>query len=87
MLKNQGLSLNSGKSTGYCGRLLCCLQYEDSFYQENKKKFPDYGTIVETSDGPATVAAIDIFTDTIKVRLKDQLTLVTYALEEVKVGE
>lgn len=87
MLKNQGLSLNSGKSTGYCGRLLCCLQYEESFYQESKKKFPDYGTIVETSDGPATVAAIDIFTDTVKVRLKDQLTLVTYALEEVKVGE
>lgn len=40
-----------------------------------------------TSDGPATVAAVDIFTDLIKVRLKDQLTLVTYALEEVKVGE
>lgn len=51
------------------------------------RKIPDYGTIVETSDGPATVAAIDIFTDTVKVRLKDQLTLVTYALEEVKVSE
>lgn len=52
-----------------------------------QEKFPEYGTIVETSDGPATVAAVDIFTDPIKVRLKDQLTLVTYALEEVKVGE
>lgn len=56
-------------------------------FTKSKKKFPEYGTIVETSDGPATVAAVDIFTDPIKVRLKDQLTLVTYALEEVKVGE
>lgn len=39
MLKNQGLSLNSGKGTGYCGRLLCCLHYEDHFYQESKKNF------------------------------------------------
>lgn len=58
-----------------------------AFIRKARKKFPDYGTIVETSDGPATVAAIDIFTDTVKVRLKDQLTLVTYALEEVKVSE
>ncbi|MGT2935134.1 regulatory iron-sulfur-containing complex subunit RicT [Streptococcus castoreus] len=87
MLKNQGLSLNFGKSIGYCGRLLCCLHYEDSFYQESKKKFPDYGTIVETANGSATVVAIDIFTGTIKVRFSNQVALTTYALEEVKVGE
>lgn len=87
MLKHQGLSLNSAKSLGCCGRLLCCLQYEDDFYQESKKKFPDYGTIVRTAQGPGEVAGIDLFTDTIQVRFKDQLALVTYALEEVKVSE
>ncbi|KPJ21960.1 regulatory iron-sulfur-containing complex subunit RicT [Streptococcus phocae] len=87
MVKHQGLSLHSGKTTGCCGRLLCCLQYEESFYQESKKKFPDYGSIVETRDGLAVVTAIDIFNETIKVHFKDQMSPVTYALEEVKVGE
>ncbi|KHD45743.1 regulatory iron-sulfur-containing complex subunit RicT [Streptococcus hongkongensis] len=87
MLKNQGLSLNSGKSTGYCGRLLCCLQYEDDFYKESKLKFPDYGEIVHTKEGLARVEAIDIFQEVLKVKLENNGTIVDYPLEEVKIGQ
>lgn len=87
MLKNQGLSLNNGKTTGNCGRLLCCLQYEDDFYQECKQKFPDYGTKVKTTEGPATVVGIDLFAETLQLKFEDKQTLMTYALEEVTVGK
>ncbi|MGT2887737.1 regulatory iron-sulfur-containing complex subunit RicT [Streptococcus didelphis] len=87
MLKNQGLSFNSEKTRGYCGRLLCCLQYEDSFYQESKGKFPDYGSIVETSEGQASVVSIDIFKEEIKVRPHGSHLLRTYHLEEVSLGK
>ncbi|AJG26384.1 signal peptidase II [Streptococcus iniae] len=87
MLKNQGLSLNNGKTTGNCGRLLCCLQYEDAFYQECKQKFPDYGAKVETKEGTATVVGIDLFAETLQLKFEDKQTLMTYALEEVTVGK
>lgn len=87
MMKNQGLSLNSGKSQGYCGRLLCCLQYEDDFYRERKEKFPDYGTIVETKDGLGRVVSIDLFKEILKIKLEENDTVLPYPLEEVKFGQ
>ncbi|MBA2795453.1 regulatory iron-sulfur-containing complex subunit RicT [Streptococcus porcinus] len=87
MLKNQSLSLNSGKNLGYCGRLLCCLQYEDDFYSESKKKFPDFGSIVMTDNGPARVLSINIFSESLKVILEDKQTVLTYPLEEVTIGK
>ncbi|MGT2933231.1 regulatory iron-sulfur-containing complex subunit RicT [Streptococcus catagoni] len=87
MLKNQSLSLNSIKNLGNCGRLLCCLQYEDAFYVESKKKFPDYGSTVKTSDGEAKVVSIDIFTETLKLKFDDKETVMTYDLEEVIIGK
>ncbi|EFR43511.1 regulatory iron-sulfur-containing complex subunit RicT [Streptococcus pseudoporcinus] len=87
MLKNQSLSLNSGKNLGYCGRLLCCLQYEDDFYSESKKKFPDFGSIVMTDKGPARVLSINIFDESLKVILEDKQTILTYPLEEVTIGK
>lgn len=86
MLKNQSLSLNSGKSTGVCGRLMCCLSFEDDFYRKTKAKFPDLGTPVLTQNGPGIVAGIDVFTETVKVRAEDNHTLLTYAIEEVSVN-
>ncbi len=85
MLKNQGMSLNTGKTTGICGRLLCCLSYEDDFYKEAKRKFPDVGAKIETVDGFGVVTGIDVFSNTLKVRLPEKHTLLTYALEEVRV--
>ena len=83
MVKNQGLSLNSGKSNGLCGRLMCCLSYEDTFYQEAKEAFPDVGSYINTEDGLCEVISIDVFTKTIKARLDGHISPVTYALEEV----
>ena len=83
MVKNQGLSLNTGKITGLCGRLLCCLSFEDDFYREAKQKFPDFGSPVETAEGSGTVAGMDVFAETVKVRFEDRASLLTYSLEEI----
>lgn len=85
MVKNQGMSLSTGKTAGICGRLMCCLSFEDDFYKTSKEKFPDVGTEIETADGLGVIAGIDVFSDTVKVRLSEKHTLLTYALEEVKV--
>ena len=85
MVKNQGMSLSTGKTAGICGRLMCCLSFEDDFYKTSKEKFPDVGTEIETADGLGVIVGIDVFSDTIKVRLPEKHTLLTYALEEVKV--
>lgn len=83
MVKNQSLSLSSGKNTGLCGRLLCCLSYEDDFYRQAKKKFPDYGSKVETKEGVGTVAGMDVFKETVNIRFKDRTSVLTYSLEEI----
>lgn len=85
MVKNQRMSLNTGKTAGICGRLMCCLSFEDDFYKTSKEKFPDVGTEIETADGLGVIAGIGVFSDTVKVRLPEKHTLLTYALEEVKV--
>lgn len=85
MVKNQGMSLSTGKTSGICGRLMCCLSFEDDFYKASKRKFPDVGTEIETVDGLGVIAGIDVFSDTVKVRFPEKHTLLTYALEEVKV--
>ncbi len=85
MVKNQGMSLSTGKTAGICGRLMCCLSFEDDFYKTSKEKFPDVGTEIETADGLGVIAGIGVFSDTVKVRLPEKHTLLTYALEEVKV--
>ncbi|MGT2636822.1 regulatory iron-sulfur-containing complex subunit RicT [Streptococcus ratti] len=86
MAKNQNLSLNSGKTTGICGRLMCCLSFEDDFYRESKEKFPDLGASVETQNGQGVVAGIDVISETVKVRFDENPSLLTYALEEVRVN-
>ncbi|MBM7636186.1 PSP1 domain-containing protein [Streptococcus saliviloxodontae] len=84
MLKNQRLSLNSGKYNGLCGRLMCCLSFEDDFYKEAKTKFPDYGSSVTTKDGVGHVTGFDVFADTVRVSLDDSHRQLTYALEEIE---
>lgn len=61
MAKNQFLALNPSKINGVCGRLLCCLNYEDDVYHELKKKFPKIGSKVKTAKGEGKVVSIDLF--------------------------
>ena len=61
MAKNQMLALNPSKINGNCGRLLCCLGYENDNYTELKKEFPKIGSKVDTSFGEGVVVSIDLF--------------------------
>ena len=69
MAKVQNLSLNPVKISGICGRLMCCLQYENENYVCMKKGMPDNGEVVETRDGKAVVCDVNILENRIKTRL------------------
>ena len=60
MAKNQNISLNQTKINGACGRLLCCLKYEDETYSECRKCLPKIGEIIETEAGRGKVVSVDI---------------------------
>ncbi len=59
MAKRQDISLNPSEISGLCGRLLCCLAYEDDYYQEVKHKLPQLREIVNTTLGSGEVKAIN----------------------------
>lgn len=67
MAKIQGLSLSPNKISGYCGKLMCCLRYENQYYQETAKKMPKLGTRINTPDGMGTVVADDMMRQEVKV--------------------
>ena len=71
MAKEQNVSLNPAKITGNCGRLMCCLQYEQNVYEEKIKKLPGVGAIVKTEDGEGEVCGIEILKERVKVKFKD----------------
>lgn len=90
MAKIQGLSLNPQKISGVCGRLLCCLKYENDYYSEVFKQMPKVGSKVKTADGEGTVESNDLIKQTSRVRvlLKDgNYDVRTYKLEDLKIGE
>ena len=68
MAKNQNLSLNPVKISGNCGKLLCCINYEDKFYKEMRRNTPDVGDIVETPNGEAKVLSSDVIGKNLKVK-------------------
>ncbi len=69
MAKVQNLSLNPTKISGSCGRLMCCLKYENENYQKMKKGMPNVGEIVDTPEGPAKVVDANILLNQVKTRL------------------
>ena len=71
MAKNQMLALNPSKINGICGRLLCCLGYENDTYTELKKDLPKIGLVADTSMGMGKVVSVDIFKKTYSVDLKE----------------
>jgi len=71
MAKVQSLSLNPAKISGSCGRLMCCLRYEQEAYEELIKKVPKQGAFVETKDGFGTAVQVNLLRQTVKVRLDD----------------
>ncbi len=69
MAKTQNLSLNPVKISGICGRLMCCLQFENAVYTELKKGMPEAGDRVRTRDGEVIVFDVNILENKIKTRL------------------
>lgn len=71
MAKEQNVSLNPSKISGNCGRLMCCLQYEQPVYEEKLKKLPRIGAIVKTEDGKGEVCGLETLKEIVKVKFKD----------------
>jgi cell fate regulator YaaT (PSP1 superfamily) len=77
MAKEQGLSLNPTKISGVCGRLMCCLTFENQTYQHLKKKMPRLGKTLTTSQGIGKVVRQNILKQTVTVRLEDRSEIET----------
>lgn len=71
MAKQQNIALNAAKISGNCGRLMCCLRYENEVYEEKLNRLPKIGAIVKTEDGEGIVDSIETLKEKIRVKLKD----------------
>ena len=71
MAKEQNMSLNPSKISGNCGRLMCCLKYEQEVYEDKLSHLPKIGAVVQTEDGEGIVDSIETLKEIVKVKLKD----------------
>ncbi len=71
MAKEQNLSLNPSKISGNCGRLMCCLKYENEVYEDKLKRLPNVGAIVKTEDGEGEVDSMETLKEIVRVKIKD----------------
>ena len=87
MAKEQGLSLSPVKISGTCGRLMCCLKYEQDAYSDLLRKTPKVGAIVNTPDGKGTVVEQNLITGVLKVSLdkSENAAPSTYTVKQVKI--
>lgn len=87
MAKDQNISLNPSKISGNCGRLMCCLKYEDEAYLDKLKHLPNVGAIVKTEDGEGEVDNVEILKEQLRVKFQtdDGYTYKKYAASDVEV--
>lgn len=85
MAKEQSLSLNPTKISGTCGRLMCCLKYEQDSYEELLKTTPKAGAIVKTADGKGIVEEANLLTGKLRIKLDKTDAVVTLDKSEVEV--
>ena len=87
MAKEQNISLNPSKISGNCGRLMCCLKYEQNVYEEKLQRLPKIGAIVETEEGQGEVCLVETLKERIKVKFKDGdgVYYKRYTLPEIKI--
>ena len=69
MAKEQGLSMNPAKISGACGRLMCCLKYEQEAYEDAHSRIPKLGAVVSTPEGQGVVEGINLLRETVTVRM------------------
>jgi cell fate regulator YaaT (PSP1 superfamily) len=75
MAKQQDLPLSPMEISGVCGRLLCCLAYEDEYYAKVKQELPKRGTIIDTPHGRGKVSQVNVINETVLVELETQVTV------------
>lgn len=87
MAKEQNISLNPSKISGNCGRLMCCLKYEDEVYLDKLKHLPNVGAIVKTEDGEGEVDNVEILKEQLRVKFKkdDGYAFKKYPAKDVQV--
>jgi len=86
MAKEQNLSLNQAKISGTCGRLMCCLKYEQEAYEDLIKHTPKVGAEVETPAGPGTVADVSLISGKLRVKLDDSAEFVLKTFDKSEVS-
>ena len=86
MAKDQGISTNPQKISGACGKLICCLNYEQNVYDDAYKTMPRNGNIVSTPDGRGVVAESNVLKETVRVRLDgDEPVYKVYGKDQIKI--
>lgn len=88
MAKDQNLSLNPTKISGTCGRLMCCLRYEESTYEELTKNLPSEGDSVETPSGVGEVLHVNVLRQLVKVGVaqdKGDVLIKEFPLDEIRI--
>ena len=87
MAKEQNIALNPSKISGNCGRLMCCLKYEQDVYSEKLSRLPKVGAIVKTETGEGTVEGVEVLKEVLKVKIKDgdDYTYKKFDAKDVKV--
>lgn len=83
MAKNQNLSLNPANISGLCGKLLCCIRYEDDLYTEYRKKIPKVGSFVVTEDGRGRVISANIIDQSVRIQTPEE-GVRTYQVSDLK---
>lgn len=82
MAKNQMLAINIEKVSGACGRLMCCLKYEDEIYSLEKERFPKIGSHVKYQDKDVKVIGLNVINDLVKIETNNGIVFV--GLDEIK---
>lgn len=82
MAKNQMLAINIEKISGACGRLMCCLKYEDEIYSLEKERFPKIGSHVKYQDKDVKVIGLNVINDLVKIETNNGIVFV--GLDEIK---
>ena len=86
MAKTQNLSLNPTKISGTCGRLMCCLKYEQDTYESLIRSSPKVESFVDTPEGRGTVTDVDVLRQRVKVRMEENPdTVSTFSVEDIAV--
>jgi cell fate regulator YaaT (PSP1 superfamily) len=88
MAKDQNLSLNPVKISGVCGRLMCCLKYEEETYECLNRNLPGVGDIIRTPDGDGEVLSVSVLRQTVRTAVRrkenDPVTIAYYPVSDIK---